>query len=111
MTGDALVEVLREAATAVRAALDTLDDWGLAGTRAGQYRSDLAADEAALAVLDRAGLGVLSEESGLTGGDREVVVVLDPVDGSTNASRGIPLVDTRLCAVRPVGGPAADGVY
>ena len=61
MTGDALVEVLREAATAVRAALDTLDDWGLAGTRPGQYRSDLAADDAALAVLDKAGLGVLSE--------------------------------------------------
>ena len=32
--------------------LDGLDDWGEAGTRAGQYRSDLAADEAALAVLD-----------------------------------------------------------
>jgi hypothetical protein len=36
MTGDAVVDVLRQAAAAVRAALDGLDDWGLAGTRPGQ---------------------------------------------------------------------------
>ena len=42
----------------------TSSDWGLAGTRAGQYRSDLAADAAGLGVLERAGVGVLSEESG-----------------------------------------------
>ena len=40
----------------------------------------------------RAGLGVLSEESGVHHGDRAVVVVVDPVDGSTNASRGAALV-------------------
>ena len=50
-----LLAVLRDAAAAVRRALDGLDDWGLAGTRSGQYRSDLAADEACLAVLDDAG--------------------------------------------------------
>ena len=43
-----------------------LDDWGLAGTRRGQYRSDLVADEAAVRVLTAAGLGVLSEESGFS---------------------------------------------
>ena len=53
----ALLQVLHDAASAVRTALDGLADWGLAGTRPGQYRSDLAADEAALAVLDAAGLG------------------------------------------------------
>ena len=46
MTDESLLEVLREAAAAVRTALDALDDWGLAGTRPGQYRSDLAADAA-----------------------------------------------------------------
>lgn len=101
-----LLEVLHEAATAVRTALDGLSDWGSADTRPGQYRSDLAADAAALAVLDRAGLGVMSEESGVHHGDRPVVVVLDPVDGSTNASRGLPWYATSLCAVDG-GGPRA----
>jgi myo-inositol-1(or 4)-monophosphatase len=94
-----ILEVLHEVATAVRTALDGLADWGEAGTRTGQYRSDLAADAAALAVLERAGVGVLSEESGLTRADREVVVVIDPVDGSTNASRDLPWYATSLCAL------------
>src|SRR5438270_3473277 len=102
-----MLDVLREAATAVRAALDTLDDWGLAGTRPGQYRSDLAADDAALAVLDKAGLGVLSEETGLHHADRAIVVALDPVDGSTNASRRLPWYASSLCAVDAEGACAA----
>lgn len=104
---DSLLAVLHDSASAVRVALDGLGDWGPAGTRAGQYRSDLAADEAALAVLHRADLAVLSEESGLTGGDRPVTVVLDPVDGSTNASRGLPWFATSLCAVDGDGARAA----
>jgi myo-inositol-1(or 4)-monophosphatase len=94
-------------ATAVRLALDALGDWGEAGTKAGQYRSDLAADAAALAVLERAGFGALSEESGLHAADREIVVVLDPVDGSTNASRDLPWYATSLCAVDQDGPCAA----
>jgi fructose-1,6-bisphosphatase/inositol monophosphatase family enzyme len=99
MDDDALLELLHDTATAVHDALAGLGDWGLAGTRAGQYRSDLAADEAALAVLARADVGVLSEESGTADLDRELVVVIDPVDGSTNAARGIPWYATSLCAV------------
>ena len=106
MDDDRLLGVLHDAATAVADALGSLHDWSLAGTRDGQYRSDLAADAAATAVLDAAGLGVMSEESGTHGGDREVVVVLDPVDGSTNAARGIPWYATSLCAV-DAGGPLA----
>ena len=94
-----LLAVLSEAAAAVRAALDGLGDWGPAGTRAGQYRSDLIADEAALPILRGAGLGVLSEETGPHDTDRDVIVALDPVDGSTNAARGIPWFATSLCAV------------
>ena len=107
MTDEALVEVLREAAVAVRAALDDLQDWGLAGTRPGQYRSDLAADEAAIRVLDRAGLGILSEETGLHHPERDVIVALDPVDGSTNASRELPWFASSLCAVDADGARAA----
>jgi fructose-1,6-bisphosphatase/inositol monophosphatase family enzyme len=107
MEDESLLAVLHDAASAVAEALAGLADWGLAGTKRGQYRSDLAADTAALAVLDKAGLGVMSEESGLHGGDREIVVALDPVDGSTNAARGIPWYATSLCAVDGDGLRAA----
>ena len=107
MRDDLLLEVLHDTATAVRVALDGLADWGDAGTRPGQYLSDLAADEAALAVLDRAGLGALSEESGLHHPERPIAVVLDPIDGSTNASRDLPWYATSLCAVDADGARAA----
>jgi myo-inositol-1(or 4)-monophosphatase len=107
MDDDALLTVLHDAATAVAEALEGLSDWGPAGTKEGQYRSDLAADAAALGVLHGAGLGVMSEESGLTDGDRAIVVVLDPLDGSTNAARGIPWYATSLCAVDDQGPLAA----
>jgi fructose-1,6-bisphosphatase/inositol monophosphatase family enzyme len=107
VTDDALLDVLSEAAAAVRAALDGLGDWGPAGTRPGQYHSDLVADRAALAVLRGAGLGVLSEETGPHDTDRALVVALDPVDGSTNAARGLPWFATSLCAVDPRGARVA----
>ena len=102
-----LLEVLDDAVAAVRAALDELDDWGPAGTRPGQYRLDVAADDAALPILRGAGLAVLSEESGLTGdGDSGLLAVIDPVDGSTNAHRGVPFYSTSIC-VLDADGPLA----
>lgn len=94
--GPAIIAVGIEAANAVRDALDHLDDWGPAGTREGQYRSDLIADEAAVAVLLGAGFGIVSEESGLHHVERPVLAVLDPLDGSTNAARGVPWFATSI---------------
>jgi fructose-1,6-bisphosphatase/inositol monophosphatase family enzyme len=102
-----LLEVLHQVVSAVASSLGGLEDWGLAGTREGQYHSDLIADRAALEVIDRAGLGALSEESGLHGTERQVWVVLDPVDGSTNASRGLPWWATSACAIDSAGPVAA----
>lgn len=102
-----LLAVLDDAAAAVADALAATPDWGEAGTRAGQHHSDLATDAAAVAVLDAAGLGVLSEESGRHHPERSVTVVLDPLDGSTNASRGIGWWATSLCAVDADGPLAA----
>ncbi|HMC38409.1 MAG TPA: inositol monophosphatase family protein [Acidimicrobiales bacterium] len=106
-SGEAALQVLHDAATAVASALAGLDDWGPSGRRPDQYRSDVVADEAALAVLSAAGFGAYSEESGLHGGDRPVRVVVDPVDGSTNAARGLPWWATSLCAVDGDGPLAA----
>jgi myo-inositol-1(or 4)-monophosphatase len=105
MTSDRL-SLLHEVADAVADAFDAVIDFGPSGVREGQYALDLAADEAALAVLRRAGLSVLSEESGFTAGDDPgVYVVVDPIDGSTNASRGLPWFATSLCLV-DADGPA-----
>jgi myo-inositol-1(or 4)-monophosphatase len=104
-----LLQVLGTAADAVATALDGLADWGLAGTRPGQYRSDLVADSAAVRVLTDAGFGVLSEESGFSDGASEMplIAVLDPVDGSTNASRKIPWFATSICVLDDEGPLAA----
>lgn len=99
MTDDDLLELLDDVVAAVRQALDLVDDWGPAGTRAGQYRSDLAADAAALGVLVRAPVGILSEETGVHHPERPLMVVLDPVDGSTNASHQLPWFNTSLCVL------------
>lgn len=106
-TADDAMDLLERAAGAVVDALDAHDDWGLSGLRPTQYRSDLAADAAALAVLDEAGVGVLSEESGLRRPEHPLLVVVDPLDGSTNASRGLPWFATSLCAVDGNGPIAA----
>lgn len=95
----AVLSVLEDAAAAVADALAGTDDWGEAGARPGQHHSDLAADSAAVAVLEGAGYGILSEESGRHHPRRPVTVVLDPLDGSTNAARGIGWWATSLCAV------------
>lgn len=102
-----MLELLGEVADAVAAALRTQTDWGLAaaGAHAAQYAHDRTADDAAVAVLARAGIAVLSEESGVTGtsegvhGAGGVIVVVDPIDGSTNASHRLPWWSTALCAV------------
>lgn len=109
MRDEMLLEVLSEAALAVSSALATIDDLRPAGDRPGQYRLDLVADAAALEVLHRAGLSVLSEESGLSPpgpgpspGDK-LLAVIDPVDGSTNASLGIPWYATSICVLDAEG--------
>ena len=107
MTGDDALGLLREVATVVGESLSTSDDWSLAGTKPGQYRSDLTADAAAGRVLDRAGVGVLSEESGLRNADAPLLVVIDPLDGSTNAHRRLPWYATSLCAMDADGPLAA----
>ena len=100
---DAVLEVCATAASAVTEVLGGLDDWGLAGTCPGQYKSDLVADDAAIEVLSASGFGVLSEESGLHAGSGGLLAVLDPVDGSTNASRGIPWFATSICVLDDEG--------
>ena len=107
-----MLALLEDTAAAVAAPLDghavgRPGVWRQPGDRPGLYLLDLVADDAALPVLHKAGVGVLSEESGLHDPGNGLVVVIDPVDGSTNASRGIPWYATSLCAVDDEGPLAA----
>jgi myo-inositol-1(or 4)-monophosphatase len=102
VTPDDLLEAFADANTAQRAALA-----GLTGIerrartdRLGQYHLDTVADAAVLPVLAALPVRVLSEESGWSGrADAEITVVVDPVDGSTNCSRGIPYWGISMCAL------------
>jgi myo-inositol-1(or 4)-monophosphatase len=51
---------------------------------------DQAAEEAILARIEAAAGAVVSEEIGRVGGSGLPLVVVDPIDGSLNAKRGIP---------------------
>lgn len=96
------------AADAVAQVLAANTNWGASGLRDGQYAVDLEADAACLDVLYGAGYRVLSEESGVTGPPGSAtapIVVVDPLDGSTNASRGVPWFASALCLVDD-DGPA-----
>ena len=90
-------------------ALSDLDEWGLSGRKDTQYQHDVVADEIMIGPLLEAGFRVLTEESGLVAEnlDADITVVIDPVDGSTNASHGLPWFATSLCAVDGAGPLAA----
>ncbi|HTC80663.1 MAG TPA: inositol monophosphatase [Acidimicrobiia bacterium] len=110
MNIDDILDLLSDTAAAVGLALRAVEgtEWRARTPRAGQYAIDLVADAAALDVLARAPVAVLSEESGWGGrAGATVTVVLDPVDGSTNASRHIPYWATSLCALDGDGPLAA----
>lgn len=100
-----ILDVLHRTADAVAGVLQANTDWSLSGVRATQYSVDLAADAAALAVLHGAGCAVLSEESQITGEwmPGGLMVVMDPLDGSTNASKRVPWYATALCVLDDQG--------
>jgi myo-inositol-1(or 4)-monophosphatase len=104
-----MLALLNAAADAVRDAVEALPIAIRRRRAAGhpdQFELDIAADRAVRGVLADGGVGILSEESGRSGPRHELVVVVDPVDGSTNCSRGTGFYGPSLCAVDS-GGPLA----
>ena len=94
-------------ADAVGVALRDVTDWGPSGRRDGQYAVDLVADRIVLSAVADAGLSMLSEESGLTVRGQGPLVVVDPLDGSTNASHGVAWFATSLCLFDDGGAAVA----
>jgi myo-inositol-1(or 4)-monophosphatase len=110
MTPESLIDCFDEVAVAVRNAVTPID----AATRrartkvAGQYALDVIADAAAIEILRKTPVRIVSEESGVHEcAGSKVTVVLDPVDGSTNFSRGISYWAISICALDADGPLAA----
>jgi fructose-1,6-bisphosphatase/inositol monophosphatase family enzyme len=99
----AVLELFGSICDATSDVVRSTTDWGESGRRPGQYLVDLDVDAVCVSPLLVSGFSVLSEESGLQHpGDGSSVlgtVVVDPLDGSTNASLGLPWCATSLCLV------------
>ncbi|MCI4461097.1 MAG: hypothetical protein JHC24_02725, partial [Thaumarchaeota archaeon] len=109
---DALELVRDSLRAAQRAVAESLADRGREYTGTVGYFGDAtllvdrAAEDAVLSVVRRAlpDAYVVTEEAGLEGEGRGgPLVLLDPVDGSMNARRGIPVFSTAIAVTRPGG--------
>lgn len=110
MEPDALIEMFGDVCEVITRAVNPIKgaDRRARTTKPGQYAIDIVADEAALAILGGRGLTIVSEESGVSGPPMApITVVIDPIDGSSNAARGIPYWATSLCALDKDGPLAA----
>lgn len=101
-----VLALFRSIAAQCAAILRANDDWSMSGERATQYSIDVDIDTACIGALHAAGFAVLSEESGVTGAAGvalddapSAVVVVDPLDGSTNAALGLPWCANAMCLV------------
>ncbi len=102
-----LPDLLLATARSVRTTLAEHGDLRQPVVTGGPTTADLAADEVATRLLTQAGLAVFSEESGYHGAAGDIVVILDPLDGSHNAARGVPYYACSLCAFDRRGPVAA----
>ncbi len=110
MTAVEALKISREVSKAVKDVVSEIAGKKEAGENVGMgkdgtptKRVDRVAEDAALEVLSGYDVRVVTEESGVVGrGD--VVVALDPVDGTFNAARGIPIYAVSMCFASSEGG-------
>lgn len=110
MDNPKLMRLLEAAADAIEEAVDSVPLAYRERRAPGhddQFEVDVLADHAAVEVLLASGVGVMSEESGVHRPERSVRVVVDPIDGSTNCSRGLDPYGPSLCAFDSAGPRAA----
>ncbi len=99
-------ELLELGQSVARACLDAARadaNWKMTGERRGQHAGDVRANDAATELLRSRGVNVFSEEADLVDVSGRWTAVIDPIDGSTNASRGLPYWASSICFVGPEG--------
>nr|6B65_A Chain A, Fructose-1,6-bisphosphatase/inositol-1-monophosphatase [Archaeoglobus fulgidus DSM 4304]6B65_B Chain B, Fructose-1,6-bisphosphatase/inositol-1-monophosphatase [Archaeoglobus fulgidus DSM 4304]6B66_A Chain A, Fructose-1,6-bisphosphatase/inositol-1-monophosphatase [Archaeoglobus fulgidus DSM 4304]6B66_B Chain B, Fructose-1,6-bisphosphatase/inositol-1-monophosphatase [Archaeoglobus fulgidus DSM 4304] len=98
---DAL-RISREIAGEVRKAIasmplrERVKDVGMGKDGTPTKAADRVAEDAALEILRKERVTVVTEESGVLG-EGDVFVALDPLDGTFNATQGIPVYSVSLC--------------
>jgi len=96
------LEISRQVADKIRKAITAIAreeagvEVGMGKDGTPTKKVDRVAENAALEVLRQYDVRVVSEESGIVG-DGDIIVALDPVDGTFNATRGIPVYSVALC--------------
>jgi len=94
------LEISRKVTENVKKSIEKIEDRGISvgmgkdGTPT--KKVDKVAEDAALEILSEYDVKVVSEEAGVVG-DGETIVALDPIDGTFNASRNIPIYSLSLC--------------
>jgi len=99
LTNEQMLSIAENVTASVKEAIGRVPDWTRPGNKKGQYYIDLMADQAAVDILSAANFSILSEESGFLPGNNGHVAIIDPLDGSTNASRGLPWYAVSICFV------------
>ncbi|RUM34211.1 MAG: inositol monophosphatase [Archaeoglobus sp.] len=112
MDASLALKISREVAKAVRDSVLPVAGTVEAGENIGMGKDgtptkkiDRLAEDAAIEVLKEWNLKVVTEESGIVGSG-DTVVALDPVDGTFNAARGIPIYSVSLCFAESKNGTA-----
>ena len=110
-------DLLEDLATAVQHAVETIrgdpaEVLGRGADGAPSSRLDRVAEAAVLERLDdrEEKVDVLSEEAGFVDRDGDVLLVLDPVDGTHNALRGVPAFSVSLALGRSRLGDIQEGL-
>lgn len=103
MSPEEALEISRHVAEEIRKAVEPIAGRRAAAENVGMGKDgtptkliDKVAEDAALEVLREYDVTVVSEEAGITG-EGDTVVALDPIDGTFNATRGIPVYSVALC--------------
>jgi fructose-1,6-bisphosphatase/inositol monophosphatase family enzyme/8-oxo-dGTP pyrophosphatase MutT (NUDIX family) len=102
-----LLKICRQVSATIFDRVNNVANLAEPGHRDGQYYLDIVADDSAIEIFSGYGISVLSEESGITDNNSRYMAILDPIDGSTNASNGLPMFCTSiliLCDNLPVLG-------
>ncbi len=95
-----MLSIAADVTAAINAEIDKIEDWQRPGNRKGQYYIDIVADKVAVSMLSAANFSVLSEETGFVSGNNGYLAIVDPLDGSTNASKHLPWYAVSICFLR-----------